>query len=104
MATLRGRGKSLFQVITGVVFAEPAQTANCPTIRQYDLQTHDQIAGRAITQDIGTAGVCGNIAPQLAASLGRETQGKQSIGLFRGGLHGRQQAPRFRRYGVIGGI
>ena len=62
----------MFQVVSGVVLAQTAQSVPDLAARQDDFQTERQVTRVPVAQDLYSAGVGGQVAADLAASLGRQ--------------------------------
>ena len=60
-----GADEQLGQVVAGVVLAEPAQPVPDAAVGQHDLEAEHQLAGHAVAQHRGAAGVGGEVAADL---------------------------------------
>jgi hypothetical protein len=67
-----GADEQVLQVVASVVLAQAAQAIPDLAAGQHDLQTEGQFTRVAITQNLHTARVGGQIAADLAASLGSQ--------------------------------
>src|SRR5690606_15303881 len=64
-----GAYEKLFQVITGRVFPQRAQTIPDTAIRQYDLEAQNLVSRRAIAQNIDTSCIGGKVSSNLATTF-----------------------------------
>ena len=64
-----------------------AQAVPDPAVGQHDLEAEHQLAGHAVAQDRGAAGVGGEVAADRAAALRAQRHREQPAGLLGRGLH-----------------
>ena len=85
----RGRGdnaersftadKQLLQVVAGRVFAQRPHAVQHGTVGQHNLEPENEGTSGSIPDDVYSARIRRDVAADLAAALGTETQRKQSI-------------------------
>ena len=91
--------EQMFQVVAGVVLLQLRQIGQHAAIGEYDFEAGDEIARIAIGEHRRAAGIGGEIAADGAGAFRRQRQRKQSAGLLRRFLHGKQRQARFHRHG-----
>ena len=79
--------EQLGEVVAGVVLAEPAQPVPHPAVGQHDLEAEHQLAGHAVAQHRGAAGVGREVAADGAAALGAQRHREEPVDLLGRRLH-----------------
>ena len=92
------------QVVAGVVLLQLAEQVEHAAVGQHHFDAEHQIAGDAVGERAGAAGVGGEIAADGAASLGAERQREQPVGGCRRLLRLLQHHAGFAGHGVRRGI
>ncbi len=92
--------EQMLEVVAGVVLAQPAQPVPHLPVGQHDLEPEHEIAGIAVAQHGGAAGIGREIAADLAAAFGGEAEREQAIVLRRRGLQIGEDAARLDRHRV----
>ena len=95
-----GADEEVLEIVAGVVLLELVEKVQHATIRQHDFDTHHEVAGDAIGERVGAAGIGGEIAADGAAALGAQRQRKQAVGVGGRLLRLRQHHARLAGHGV----
>ncbi|EEZ75930.1 hypothetical protein NEILACOT_04002 [Neisseria lactamica ATCC 23970] len=91
----------MVQVVAGGVFMQGMEMGNQFAVWQDNFQSDDQIAHRAVTQYVQSAGIAGDIAADLARAFAGETEREQPAGSFCRLLYGFKDAARFDGHTVV---
>ena len=92
------------QVVAGVVLAQPREAVPDLAGGRHHLEAEALLAGVAVAQHLGAAGVGGEVAADGAAALGAEAEGEQQAGAGRRLLGVLQDAAGLDRHRHVRGI
>ena len=90
-----GAEEQRLDVVPRVVLAKRVERGQHAPIGEHDFEPEHLIAHHAVANDIGAAGVGGEVAADLAAAFGAETQRKEPVRFIRRALHVRENAAGF---------
>jgi hypothetical protein len=96
--------EEVFQVVARVVLAQALEPVPHPAVGEHHLEAQHEIAGVAVAQDAGAAGVGPEVAADAAGSLRRQGEGEGEVGGIGGVVDALQDAARLDRDGGVDGV
>ena len=95
-----GADEEVLEVVAGVVLLELVEEVQHAAVGQHDFDPDHEIAGDAIGERVGAAGIGGEVAADGAAALGAERQREQAVGGGGGLLRLHQHHPGLAGHGA----
>ena len=99
-----GADEQVFQVVAGIVLAQRRKPVPGTAVRQHRFEAERELAGVAVAQHRGAAGVGREIAADLARSLGAEAQREHPVIVLGDPLQVGQNASGIDGHGVVEGV